>query len=57
MRRLNRPVTAGEVAVIRWLLDHAAVGDVTPYKESIESLLVFPGCDCGCPSLDFAAEA
>ena len=53
----DRPITAEESAVIQWLLDHAAVGDVAEYRRRpVEELRVVGECDCGCPSLFFSAE-
>lgn len=50
----DRPIAQHEADVIRWLLDHAAVGDVTAYRtQPVEDLRVIKGCDCGCFSLDF----
>jgi hypothetical protein len=55
---LDRQITLSEAGVVRWLLDHAAVGDVTPYRiDPVEDLRVVKGCDCGCASLDFQREA
>ena len=55
---LDRPIAPNEASVIRWLLDNAAVGDVTAYRvHAIEELHVRRGCDCGCSSLDFQPDA
>lgn len=49
-----RGVTAAETAVIEWLLDHAAVCDVAPYRTTpVAGLSVTGGCRCVCGSLDF----
>ena len=55
----DRLIAQHEAALIRWMLDHAAFGDVAAFREQpIEHLRVRePGwCDCGCTSLDFAAD-
>jgi len=50
----ERDITAHEAAIIEWLLDHAAMCDVTPYRTNpVRALRVVGGCDCGCSSLDF----
>jgi hypothetical protein len=55
---LDRPIAPNEASVIRWLLDNAAVGDVTAYRiHAIEELHVRQGCECGCTSLDFQPGA
>jgi len=52
---MDRPITPTEAAVIRWLLDNAAVGDVAAYRDPpLDELRVGPNrCDCGCSSLYF----
>ena len=43
--------------MVRWLPDHAPVGDVASYQlHSVEELRVAGGCDCGCASLDFQPD-
>ena len=43
---------------MRWILDHAAVGDVTAYRiRPVHELNVLNGCECGCSSLDFQSGA
>lgn len=55
---MDRSVAPNEASVVRWLLDNAAVGDVTAYRlRPIEELRVHKGCDCGCSSLDFQPNA
>jgi hypothetical protein len=55
---MNRAIAPKEAAVIRWLLDHAPVGDVTAYRiQATNELRVGKGCDCGCASLDFQPDA
>jgi hypothetical protein len=55
---MERTVTVQEAAVVEWLLDHAAMGDVTAYRQKpVEALQVIPGCACGCASLEFAPKA
>jgi hypothetical protein len=58
--RMDRAITPHEVEILRWMLEHAAVGDVTAYAAlPLEELRVtIPGrCDCGCCSLDFSPNA
>jgi hypothetical protein len=51
---IDRPITAHEAAVLQWLLDHAAKGDVAAYRlRPVLELHVVGGCDCGCCSLFF----
>lgn len=53
---MERPITLGEVQVVKWLLDHALV-DVSQYRvHRVEELHVFGGCTCGCASLYFEPE-
>ena len=53
----ERDITANEAAILEWLLDHAAVRDVTAYRTTpITALRVVGGCDCGCSSLDFRSS-
>ncbi len=55
---MDRAIAPNEAAVVRWMLDFAAVGDVSAYRlHSIEDLRVLDGCDCGCSSLDFQPNA
>ena len=50
---MDRGLTA-QAAVIQWLLDHAAMTDVTAYlAQSPGELRAIGGCKCGCTSLDF----
>ena len=54
---MERAITADEPAVVRWLLDHAPVGDVTAYRlQPVEELQVVGGCDC-CSTLEFRPNA
>jgi hypothetical protein len=55
---MDRAIAPNEAAVVRWLLDHAPVGDVTACRiHPVEELRVVKGCDCGCASLDFQPHA
>lgn len=55
---MDRAIAPNEAAVVRWLLDRAAIGDVTNYRiHPVEELRVVKGCDCGCSSLDFQPKA
>ena len=50
----GRPISPQELAVVRWLLDHAATGDVFALNVgALEEARVTPGCTCGCTSVDF----
>jgi hypothetical protein len=54
----ERDITAHEAAIVEWLLEHAAMRDVTAYRANpITSLRVVGGCDCGCSSLDFRSSS
>ena len=54
---MDRAITPDEAAIVRWLLDHAPVGDVTTYRmHLVEDLRVVKGCDCGCSSLNFQTD-
>jgi hypothetical protein len=60
MRRRFSPreITPHEAAIVEWLLDHAAMRVVTPYRSKpVIALRVVGGCDCGCSSLDFEHES
>ena len=55
---MDRAIAPNEASVVRWLLDHAPVGDLTAYRiHPVELLRVVKGCDCGCSSLDFQPDA
>jgi hypothetical protein len=59
IRRLDidRPVTPEEVAILRWLLDNASVGDIAAYRmQKLEDLRVVEVCDCGCVSAMFESD-
>ena len=52
---MDRSITPSEAAVVRWLLDNAAVGDIAAHRvQPLDDLRVVPTrCDCGCSSLYF----
>lgn len=53
----SRNITPREATIIEWLLDHAAMRDVTAYRANpIAALRVVAVCDCGCSSLDFDSK-
>jgi hypothetical protein len=53
----ERDITPHETAIIEWLLDHAAVRDVTAYRaKRVTTLRVVRACECGCSSLDFQPD-
>jgi hypothetical protein len=55
--KVTRSVTAEEAAVVQWLLDHAAMTDVTPYRvHATGELWVIGGCNCGCTSIHFNGD-
>jgi hypothetical protein len=59
MKRAAEPrsISPHEAAIVEWLLDNAAVRDVSAYRaKPISSLHVVGGCDCGCSSLFFADD-
>jgi len=48
---MPREITAHEAAIIAWLLDYAAIGDVTAYRtKRISEAQVVEPCGCGCCS-------
>jgi hypothetical protein len=52
--KIERAISPREAAIVGWLLEHAAVGDVSGYRlRPAEELRVVGGCDCGCCSLEF----
>jgi len=51
---MERPIQPNEIAVLQWLLDHAAMGDASGSEYRLDDLRVVPtACQCGCASLDF----
>jgi hypothetical protein len=53
----QRNITPHEAAIIEWLLDHAAMRDISAYRtRPVTALRVVGGCDCGCSSLDFQPD-
>jgi|SRR5208283_1129753 len=56
---MERTITSEEAAAVRWLLEHAPVGDVMAYRAlPVEELRVYQGCGCrcGCSSLNFQPD-
>jgi hypothetical protein len=50
-----RPITQGELAVLRATLNKAANSPLSPdVLAGLEGLQVIGGCECGCDSIDFA---
>jgi hypothetical protein len=50
---MERSITANEVMIVSWLLDHALI-DVTAYRRRpVQDLRVVDICSCGCASLYF----
>jgi hypothetical protein len=54
----ERDITPHEAAIVEWLLERAAMRDVTAYRTNpVTALRVVGGCDCGCSSLDFRSSS
>ena len=55
---MDRSISSNEAAVVRWMLDHAAVAEASAFRgNSMESMRVIgKWCDCGCASLNFQEE-
>ena len=54
---MDRPIVQHEAGVVRWLLDHATIGDGVVYRAApVEQLRVVHGCECGCASLYFETK-
>jgi hypothetical protein len=50
----DRLITAHEAALVRWMLEHAAMRDLSAYQHvAVEELRIVSWCDCGCCSLAF----
>jgi hypothetical protein len=50
----RRTISPDEIEVVRWLLAHGAMKDVSEYRaESLEGCEVVSACPCGCASIDF----
>jgi hypothetical protein len=50
----RRTITPDEIEVVRWLLAHGAMKDVSEYRAlSLEGCEVVSACTCGCASIDF----
>jgi hypothetical protein len=57
-RELNRPASAEEIAIVRWMLNNAPVGDIAAYRDvNLDDLHVVGACACGCISVDFEEGA
>ncbi len=55
---MNRPLTDQELSVVRWLLEHAVIGNGDTYRVAgISGLRVVGGCGCGCSSITFEPDA
>jgi hypothetical protein len=53
--KIDRPISAKEVAVIQAALEHAAKGPIAPdVTSSVPRLHAIAKCGCGCESVDFA---
>jgi hypothetical protein len=50
----RRTISPDEIEVVRWLLAHGAMKDVSEYRDdSLEGCGVVSACPCGCASIDF----
>ena len=49
----DRPLTAQEVALVRWLLNHGTAAS-TSFMPQLDQARVVSRCYCGCASIDFA---
>jgi hypothetical protein len=50
----RRTISLDDIEVVRWLLAHGAMKDVSEYRaESLEGCEVVSACPCGCASIDF----
>jgi hypothetical protein len=50
----DRSISAREIAVVTWLLEHAPVEGRYPHLlDGVPRLRVVARCDCGCASVDF----
>ncbi len=49
----NRPLTADEVALVRWLLKHG-YPDAPGFLPRLADAWVVSRCPCGCASIDFS---
>jgi len=52
----NRPVSAEEARLIRWLLMHGNSKDAAEFLSQLEGARVVGRCGCGCASLDLALD-
>ena len=51
---VNRPLTAEEVALVRWLIAHGTE-EAAHYSDQVNRLQVVSECTCGCPTIDLGA--
>ncbi len=52
---IDRRLTADELGVVRWLLEHGE-GDNTGYLKQLQRARVANVCGCGCASIDFSID-
>jgi hypothetical protein len=53
----RRRISSDEIEVVRWLLEHGAMKDVSEYEpESLQGCEVVSACSCGCASIDFVYD-
>ncbi len=54
---MTRLLSEQESSVVRWLLEHAAIGNGRTYRVAdVDALRVVGGCGCGCSSLTFEPD-
>ncbi len=51
----SRDLSAGEAALLRWLVEHGSSGS-TAFIEQTHGLSARPSCSCGCPSISLEVE-
>src|SRR6185295_2941406 len=54
-RPADRPLTADEVILLSWLMEHGTP-DAARYADQIERVRVAAECTCGCPTIDLAVD-
>jgi hypothetical protein len=54
-RAANRPLTAEEVHLLRWLIAHGTA-EASRYADQVDRVRVVSECTCGCPTIDLALD-
>ena len=52
---VDRPLTAAEHSLVRWMLEHGS-GDNSRFIAQLETARVAGLCGCGCASIDFSVN-